>query len=174
MSGRTDKKRERSRLEPGLRLGRLTLVERTNERRNGAVVWLCSCSCGSTTRVVAGSLQAGRSRSCGCGQARVTHGGSRSREYKMLTTSKRRAKVTGREFNLELTDIVVPKLCPVLGIPLSWSSRITDNTPSVDRVDNSKGYTKDNIRIISMRANRIKSQASAEELRLVLEYMENS
>jgi hypothetical protein len=42
----------------------------------------------------------------------------------------------------------------------------------LDRIDNSKGYTPSNIQVISWRANRIKADASADELRRVLAYME--
>ena len=35
---------------------------------------------------------------------------------------------------------------------------------NADRIEPSKGYTKDNVKIISTRANRIKSDANAEEV----------
>ncbi len=67
------------------------------------------------------------------------------------------AKKKGLKFNLTPNDIDIPKLCPVLAIPLkrSFGTR-TDNSPSIDRIDSSKGYTKSNIVIISCKANIIK------------------
>lgn len=47
----------------------------------------------------------------------------------------------------------------------------TDNSPSIDRIDNLKGYTKENIKIISHRANAIKRDASVEEVEKILKYM---
>lgn len=90
----------------------------------------------------------------------------------MLANAKSRAKRAGIEFSLVETDIVVPTHCPILGIELIWnygrgrgkSQNVRDRAPSLDRVDNSKGYTPDNIVVTSYRANRIKSDASLDEL----------
>lgn len=83
-----------------------------------------------------------------------------------------RAKARNYEFNLEKEDIIVPTHCPVLGMELNNKSGDNDNWPAVDRVDNNKGYIKGNIQIISYRANRIKSDANAEELRAIADYMD--
>ena len=91
----------------------------------------------------------------------------------MWVGAKKRAKKKGFEFNLELFDIPqILDLCPVLGIPIIINEGKTapsDNSPSLDRIDSTKGYIKGNIRIISNRANRIKADATVDELRKVLE-----
>ncbi len=83
--------------------------------------------------------------------------------YRMYHAAKHRACTKGLDFDIELADISVPDICPVLGIPMT--------SPSLDRFDNQKGYTKDNIRVISTRANNLKNDASIEELEKVLDYM---
>ena len=68
-----------------------------------------------------------------------------------------------------------PKLCPILGIPLFVGRRkSTDNSPSLDRIDNNKGYTKDNIHIISRKANAMKSNASFKEIEKLYNYMKDN
>jgi hypothetical protein len=71
----------------------------------------------------------------------------------------------GLEFTVDFGDIDFPTHCPILGIELDYFTEEgwSDCSPSFDRVDPSKGYTKDNVAIISMRANRIKNNGSAEE-----------
>ena len=83
-----------------------------------------------------------------------------------------RAHRKGLEFTITRDDIIIPSHCPILGIPLfSTPRKTTDNTPSLDRIDNTKGYTKDNIHVISNRANRIKSDSTAEELEIIAAYI---
>jgi hypothetical protein len=91
----------------------------------------------------------------------------------MYYSAKRRASERGLVFTIGLKDIVVPEVCPVLGIALVPGTRSNyDNSPSLDRKDPARGYTPDNIRVISNRANRFKSDASLGELRAVIHYME--
>ena len=91
-----------------------------------------------------------------------------------LDNSKRRAKTKGLEHSITRAWVLanIPDTCPVLGIKLECGSTLHD-VPSLDRVDNSKGYTEDNVRIISNRANRLKSDATLEELKAIIKYMEN-
>lgn len=98
-----------------------------------------------------------------------THGKKKEHPlYKALQACRHRAKKKGIECTIRLEDFVVPDVCPVLGIPLDSSD--FDHRPSVDRVDPTKGYVLDNCKVISMRANRIKNDATPDEIAKVLEY----
>lgn len=89
----------------------------------------------------------------------------------MWGSAKRRAKEKGVPFDIEVGDIVVPEVCPVLGIPLiKGSGRPEANSPSLDRIIPEKGYVRDNIEVISHKANTIKSNATVEELEKVAAY----
>lgn len=93
----------------------------------------------------------------------------------MLWNVKSRAKVRGIPFNLVHEDIVIPKLCPILGIPLEISTGgPSPNSPSLDRIDPQYGYVKGNVHVISHRANTIKSDATLEELKMLVHYLENN
>lgn len=99
---------------------------------------------------------------------------SQSVDYKLraiLVSAKIRAEEKGIPFDIELEDITVPDFCPILGIPINFNNS-KDSKPSLDRIVNHKGYTKENVAVISMRANRIKSDASLRELKAIVEFLE--
>ena len=80
-------------------------------------------------------------------------------------------------FDLTVDDLVIPTHCPVLGIPLEFGKSGTaawrDNSPSVDRIVPSLGYVKGNVVVISYRANRVKNDATVEELNKVTQFYNN-
>lgn len=65
-----------------------------------------------------------------------------------------------------------PATCPVLGIEMGWRKgyKGRDHSPSMDRIDSSLGYIPGNVVWVSFKANRIKSDATADELRLIADY----
>jgi hypothetical protein len=91
----------------------------------------------------------------------------------MFYDARKRAIALSLPFEIEPDDIFVPDVCPVLGIPMAQGGA-RNNTPSLDRFIPALGYVKTNIRVISFRANRLKSDANIEEMRRVLAYMEGS
>jgi hypothetical protein len=44
----------------------------------------------------------------------------------------------------------------------------------MDRKDSTRGYTPDNIEVMSKRANTLKNNASAAEMKMVLKYLEEN
>jgi len=95
-------------------------------------------------------------------------------EWKMHQRAKMRCKENGREFNIEVSDIFIPDVCPVLGIKLNMNSGKSGayrNSPSLDRIDNNRGYVKGNIQVISQLANAMKCHASNEELHMFAQWI---
>ena len=94
----------------------------------------------------------------------------------LLNASKQRATTKNREHTITLQDIKnkypIDSKCPIFGIELEFNNTgFRDNSPSIDRIDSTKGYTPDNIQIISWKANSIKRNASLEELMLLVNYL---
>lgn len=88
-------------------------------------------------------------------------------EYYIRAT-RNRAKVKNREFNLEASDIekVIVKYCPILGLKMNYFAEgwTQNDTASIDRINNSKGYIKGNIHFISNLANSMKRNATPQQL----------
>lgn len=92
---------------------------------------------------------------------------------KLYNSLKASAKKRNIPFNLKVTELnslTFPISCPILGIPLSVNSQQSDNSYSIDRIDSNKGYEIDNIIVISWKANRLKSNASSEDLNKISEF----
>jgi len=95
----------------------------------------------------------------------------------MVCSARKRAIYKKLPFDIdnEYVRSLVVSYCPVFGTPLEWSVRrekkaiVLPNSPSLDRIDPSKGYVKGNVWIISNKANSIKNNATHEELKLVTE-----
>ena len=92
----------------------------------------------------------------------IRHGLSYSIEMSLWESAKRRAKKNNLEFNLKVEELIIPRKCPILGIPLdsrmgmSPSRAPRYNAPSIDRINPALGYLKDNIIIMSYKANVLK------------------
>ena len=93
-----------------------------------------------------------------------------STEYRLFHGCKSRALRKGLEFTLTVEDIKIPDKCPVFNTPFEKG---TDYAASVDRIDSSKGYTPDNIQIISRRANLLKNDGKLEEFEKLVTFLRN-
>ena len=116
--------------------------------------YLCVCECGVEKKVDPVNLRNERSRSCGCLQKdwaswnrpAVRHDRHLTPEYIMFTNAKKRAKKAGLPFDIEIDDVVIPDVCPLIGIPLSkGEGTFHDGSPSLDKIINKHGYVKGNV-----------------------------
>lgn len=97
-----------------------------------------------------------------------------SRDYKlsMLRLAKRRARKRNIFFDLVADDINVGTHCPILGTEFEVGSDNWQNSPSLDRIDNKRGYEPDNVIVVSMMANSIKNQATPTQIKKVADFYE--
>lgn len=82
-------------------------------------------------------------------------------EYRLISRARTRARSKGVKCTLKRGDLNIPDVCPVFSTPFVAK---TEYAMSIDAIDPSKDYTKDNVQIISMKANAMKNSATKEEL----------
>ena len=88
-------------------------------------------------------------------------------ESQLLRSARQRAKQKNMECNITQNDIHIPKICPVFKVPFVKG---TEYAPSLDRIDNTKGYTPENIVVVSRKANVMKNNGSVQDLKMLVEY----
>ena len=97
---------------------------------------------------------------------------SADRRLSLYEGAKRRAKLEGLSFTITINDIIIPEVCPVLGIPIQTGLPANSpNLPSLDKFIPELGYVPGNITVLSLRANSIKKDASIQEVEALLKWM---
>ena len=88
-------------------------------------------------------------------------------EYYLWKAAKKRSRGKDLDFNIEVSDIIIPQFCPLLHIPIihkTGMGKPRPESPSLDRLDNALGYVKGNILVMSYRANILKRDAEFQEM----------
>lgn len=160
--------------------GRLTVLRDSGQRLPSRdVLWLCLCTCGSKKLATGTHLKSGRTKSCGCLRlekhsverkfksvnARKRVGAAISKGYRSYVTA---AQARGIEFALTQEEFLglVHQDCYYCGSPPSMVKRAVFErcvVNGVDRVENDKGYTKDNCVPCCTKCNLMKHKFSVQE-----------
>ncbi len=171
----------------GQKFGKLTVIKEEVIFKSGKsrVYTTCKCECGGEKTCERYGIVSGRTTSCGCvlrertiafNKTKRKEPGTRKaddRRYKMFHNAQHRAKKKGIPFTITIDDIIIPERCPLLNIELVSSSDKNDpRNPSLDQIVPGKGYTPDNIQVISYRANVLKWDASLQELQTLVENLQ--
>ncbi len=87
----------------------------------------------------------------------------------LLRDARCRAKKRNIKFTLTKEELkkLVTDTCPILGMKLKIGMDNWQNSPSLDRIDNDKGYIKGNVIMVSHMANSIKNQATPDQIQKV-------
>lgn len=98
---------------------------------------------------------------------------ARSPAAVMWSDAKARAKKRGVEFSIDVSDVVIPTHCPILGIALQRTidAGHRHHAPSLDRIDPQRGYVRGNVAVISHKANRLKGEGTVEEHEAIAVWM---
>ena len=161
----------------GQTYGMLTILEQYSHKKS--IRFKCRCECGNITDVRKDNLiTKADTVSCGC-RLQELHQERREKGINeasaMWSRAKYRARQKGLDFTIDKEDVVIPDKCPLLGIELvchRGKGSQQGNSPSLDRIDSSKGYIKGNVWVISNRANTLKNDATIQELKTLVENLE--
>jgi len=139
---------------------RLTVIKRDGSNKSRGAVWLCSCSCGNTTRVSSTALVKNRTKSCGCLQkeitsARATHRLTKSVIYRRWAGMKDRCN-NPNNINYEIYGgrgiTYDPSWEDFLNFYADMNNTF-EETLELDRKDVNKGYSKENCRWVTHNEN---------------------
>ena len=143
----------------GEKYGRLTIVDNAEDRGSARYV-RCRCECGTEKDVRLGNLVTGKVTSCGClvkelGHAKKKHGKAHSAEWSVWKGIIRRCTKPHDKSYPFYGGRGITVCEEWLVFENFW--RDMGNRPSpdmqIDRVDNEKGYSKDNCRWVSKAEN---------------------
>lgn len=139
----------------GRRFGKLVVLERAGSAADGHAAWRCRCDCGNETVVTGAHLRKGETTSCGCWKRELssTHGMSRGRLYHIWVGMKKRIlnknatifkHYGGR--GISICDEWRNDFCAFRDWALTNGYA---ESLSIDRIDNSKGYSASNCRWVT-------------------------
>ena len=95
----------------------------------------------------------------------------------LVRRALRRAVLRGLGVDSNLSSVLLDRpisRCACCGCFLDYSvgKGQRRDSPSLDRLDNTKGYTADNVRVTCFWCNHLKGEASLGELRTIVAYLE--
>lgn len=137
----------------GERFGKLLVIERAENTKSGKSQWICKCDCGNTTIVPTYRLTMGQTKSCGCKKYETKnqkHGMKNTRIYSIWCDMKRRCN-NEKCKNYKDYGAKGIKVCDeweknFISFYLWSIDNGYDDTLTIDRINNNKGYSPDNCR----------------------------
>jgi dTDP-4-amino-4,6-dideoxygalactose transaminase len=151
----------------GRKIGDITVVRRSGYNIHGHIMWECRCECGKSYRLESTNLNRNIIHSCQqCAMLRSKSGkwtGFREISGSYYTGLRHGAKTRNIEFAITIEQmwdkfIEQNRRCALSGIELIFNSRgkKNDGNASLDRINNLKGYTVDNIQWVHKDINFMK------------------
>jgi len=156
--------------EMGNKYGELTVIASMESEKKGAY-WLCQCTCGEKKAIQGIRLRNGETKTCGCSRYRGIPKGQ-SAFNSLYQEYKYTAKKYNRTWNItkELFKRLTSKPCFYCGNPPSQKRLLYKKRYNgiylfngLDRVDNTKGYTPDNVVPCCIVCNRAKRDMSQDD-----------
>jgi len=163
------------------KFGKLLLLEKGIPTKYKArITWICQCDCGKIKQFEQSNLLNGTTKTCGCGRRIIKQD---SGYLRLFTRAKLIAKQRKKEFSLDYETFLklILSNCHYCNLPLTNTKTITSRCNhiedmhwkynGIDRVDSSKGYTKENSVPCCKFCNRAKMDDTETEFRAWLEHV---
>ncbi len=163
-------------VEVGNKFGKLTVVKRLGRIKKGrSIFWRCECDCGSKKDMILSShiIREAKYRSCGCllnpsGKKHPNYVGYEDISGNHFNRIRKEAENRNLPFKISIKEIwelfeEQERKCALSGLDLQFgvNSRIKEKkrecTASLDRIDNTKGYTIDNVQWLYKDINKMKN-----------------
>jgi len=155
----------------GQTFSKLTVLRQETHGKHLMVYVKCECGTEKWTRH-SSVVKKQDVKSCGCWKNKWDRKKGQDPRVRMFLGARERSKKKNLEFTITKEDIIIPDVCPLLEIKLDSEIKDRIHSPSLDRIDSSKGYIKGNVWVISNRANTLKNDASLQELKTLVENLE--
>jgi hypothetical protein len=149
----------------GKKFGKFTVIERSHNNKKGAATWKCLCDCGNIKTVSGISLRNGAIKSCGCLRkmgSNLKHGhnktGEQTRTYRSWQDMKKRCLNPNNKYYYNYGERGIIICNRWLDKKNGYANFLEDmgecpKRYQLDRIDNNKGYYKENCRWTTSKIN---------------------
>ena len=137
----------------GMVFERLTVISKHGRNDKGYITWLCKCECGNEIISIGGNLRKGTTKSCGClHRDRIRLPDGEASLNTIIRNTKKNAKLRGYVWDLtkEQVRYLTKQNCYYCGVEPKQVLKHPNHNGDyiyngIDRIDNTKGYTSDNV-----------------------------
>jgi hypothetical protein len=143
--------------------GKLRVIENIGNSSNGGIKWKCICECGNESECETYTLSSGHSSSCGCGRIDAISSNVGFISGTWFGSIKKNAKARNLDFLVTqeyLNSLLIKQnhKCAISGLPIEIKigRANLETTASLDRIDNTKPYTEDNVQFLHKHVNYMK------------------
>lgn len=149
----------------GRTFDRWTVLRQDSSNSRGQAMWVCQCQCGKVKSVLGTSLLQGKSKSCGCLSTDLFFKGHEQISGSYWQRLEKGASLRSHEFTITIEyawNLFLEQngKCALTGLDLTfqknYSNHAQNQTASLDRIDQNKGYVIGNVRWVHKDINRMR------------------